>query len=164
MRPFLLLAALLFLAAPARAEAVADDQKQAIHDTLQRLYQAYQTKDVDAVMGLIAGAVETTAREYQAQHPEKPNAEQAIREAFLAFHEDIFRHADYRLLDFQDGFLNYSVNADGSVDVQSSVPVIATDPMTFDDEGTPVTVNLRIGHFVLVPEDGRWRIVKMDLF
>jgi len=51
------------------------------------------------------------------------------------------------------------------VEVVSSVPIIGTQAMTFEDsDGSPATIRLRLGRFVLRPVQGDWRIVEMDLF
>jgi len=151
---------------PAPASPAVDDvQKAAVEAVLNRLYLAYQAKDVQGVLDLIHDAVESSARDYQAGHPEKVGADQQIREAFRAFHEDIFAHQDYDLQDFQFGFADLSLRPDGSVEVVSSVPIIGTQAMTFEDsDGSPATIRLRLGRFVLRPVQGDWRIVEMDLF
>ena len=165
-----LLAFLVLLAGVARAEPtppppVTEEQKAAIVAVLKDLHTAYEARDVQKVMGLIHEAVEATARKYQADHPDRPGADQQIREAFVAFHEDIFQHREYHLLDFQPGFAEFSPREDGSVEVLSNVPIVSTDAMTFEDsDGTPTTVRLRLGRFVLRPAKGCWQIVEMDLF
>ncbi len=151
--------------AASEPQAVTEEQQAAVEAALKRLYSAYQARDVQAVLDQIHEAVEKTARDYQASHPEKPGADEEIRVAFRAFHEDIFNHQDYRLEDFQFGFADFAARPDGSVEVVSSVPIIGTEAMTFEDsDGTPATVRLRLGRFVLRPVDGDWRIVEMDLF
>lgn len=167
-----LLAAFLLLAVPAVAAADADadgapvgkDQQAAIMAVLQRLHHAYEAKDLKVVMGLIAGAVDRTAKDYAASHPERPDAEKAIRDAFQAFHEDIFVNEAYHVLEFKGGFATFSKRLDGDVEVVSTVPVISTDPMTFYDGETPQTVVLRLGRFVMREGKQGWQIMEMDLF
>lgn len=150
--------------APPVSKAVDEAQKAAIMTVLKSLHGTYEARDVKGVLGLIQEVVDRTAREYQAGHPEDPKAEEAIRDAFVAFHEDIFRHEGYHLLAFEPRFADFKPRTDGSVEVVSNVPIIGTEDMTFDDNGTPATVHLRLGRFVLRPEDGTWRIVEMNLF
>lgn len=166
MLAFLVLLAGLAHAGPTSPPAVTEDQKAALVAALKDLHTAYEARDVKKVMALIHEAVEATARKYQADHPEQPGADQQIREAFVAFHEDIFQHQDYHLLDFQPDFAEFSAREDGSVEVTSNVPILSTDAMTFEDsDGTPTTVRLRLGRFVLRPTaEGRWQIAEMDLF
>ena len=152
-------------ASPSPSLPVTDPQKAAILAVLKELHAAYAARDVKAVMALIHEAVETTARNYQGFHPEKPGADQAIRDAFQAFHEDIFQHEGYVLLEFQPKFAEFKGREDGSVEVVSNVPILSTESMTFEDpEAGPTTVRLRLGRFVLRPVDGKWQIVEMDLF
>lgn len=159
-----LLAALLLWAVPASADSVPQDQQTAILGVLQKLHQGYEKKDLEAVMGLISGAVDTTAKRYASEHPERPDGEKAIQDAFRAFHEDIFQNEAYQVLEFKGGFATYTGREDGSVEVVSTVPMIATDPMTFYDGETPNTVVLRLGRFVMRPAGKTWVITEMDLF
>ncbi len=149
-----------------REEAALDDEAQAaILEVLEGLHAAYEARDLEGVLGRIHLAIEATAGEYQARHPEKVGADQEIRDAFRAFHEDIFRHEDYRLQDFQSGFAEFKSLPDGTVEVLSSVPIIGTEAMTFEDtDGTSATIRLRLGRFVMRQIEGSWQIAGMDLF
>lgn len=160
------LAAFLLLAMPAvaAADGVAKDQQVAIMKVLQGLHHAYEARDLKEVMGLISGAVDTTAKSYAAKHPERKDAEKAIKDAFQAFHEDIFANEAYHVLEFKGSFATFDKRPDGTVEVTSTVPVISTDPMTFYDGETPNTVVLRLGRFVMKPAGKSWKIVEMDLF
>ena len=144
---------------------VSSEQQAAILEVLEGLHAAYQARDLEAVLGRIHLAIEATAQEYQARHPEKEGAAEEIRDAFRAFHEDIFRHEDYHLQDFQSGFAEFKALPDGTVEVLSSVPIIGTEAMTFEDtDGTSATIRLRLGRFVMRPVEGSWQIAGMDLF
>ncbi|MGI5844635.1 MAG: hypothetical protein ACOX9B_10715 [Candidatus Xenobium sp.] len=144
---------------------VSSEQQAAILEALEALHAAYQARDLEAVLGKIHLAIENTAQEYQSRHPEKEGAVQEIRDAFRAFHEDIFRHEDYHLQDFQSGFADFKARPDGTVEVFSNIPIIGTEAMTFEDtDGTPATIRLRLGRFVMRLVGGSWQIAEMDLF
>jgi len=144
---------------------VSSDQQAAILEVLEGLHSAYEARDLEAVLGRIQLAIEATAQDYQARHPEKKEAALEIRDAFRAFHEDIFRQEDYQLLDFQSGFAEFKALPDGTVEVLSSIPIIGTEAMTFEDtDGTSATIRLRLGRFVMRQVDGTWKIAGMDLF
>lgn len=152
-------------AAVPEREMADPSQVAAIKAELNKLYQAYKAKDLKAIMTIIQPAVENTAQEYAAEHPQDPQAAERIRDAYLAFHEDILNHADFCMDEFVPDLAQYFKGQNGSVEVVSPVPVIGTSSMTFqDDEGDGYIVRLRLGRFVYACDKGQWKLVEMDLF
>jgi hypothetical protein len=164
------------------ARLTAQDKK-AMLAVITELYAAYQARSSQRVMEIIEGAVEASAQEWQKSGR---GSAQQIREAFLAFHEDIFHHPQYRLKPLNTKHVVWEDGPGGTVVLASAVPMIATEPMTFTDNGTPVQVKLRLGRFTFSkaprtrtrqatsPEgepttttevlQGGWRLVRLDLF
>ncbi|MGM9991800.1 MAG: hypothetical protein ACI376_02985 [Candidatus Bruticola sp.] len=154
--------------AKAVSQAVPAEVKTEIKADLRELYSAYRDKNVDKVMEVLHECIESSALEYASRHKEDPEAADKIRDAYKAFHEDIFNHKDYVLDPFTLEFCTYQTLANGNVEVASAVPVISSKSMDFKEE-TPdqthyMTISLRLGRFVYARGDKGWHIVEMDLF
>lgn len=148
----------LVLAGPAPPVPEAD--QSAIKALLKQLYDAYEAKNVDQVMGLIQGAVDASAA------ADAQGRGQEIKEAFRAFHEDLLTHPDFRLEPFNDKLLTFQAQPDGSIRAVSPVPVILSDALIFkESDGTPTApIALRLGDFTFKrDEQGQMRITRMDL-
>lgn len=155
---FLLLLTSLGLAQPAPPVPEAD--QQAIRALLKQLYDAYQARSVDQVMALIQPAVDASAA------ADAQGRAQEIKDAFRAFHEDLLNHPDFRLDPFNDRFLDFQAQSDGSIRVVSPVPIIVSDALIFtESDGTPTPpIALRLGDFTFQRDaEGQMRIVRMNL-
>ena len=150
--------------APPGREATQNEKDEAVAVMLD-LYQSYYDKDLDKLMGLIHDFVEKSAADYAADHPDDKEAAEKIRDAYLAFHEDLLNHEDYYIEDFHPEFADFFVRDDGIIEVISSVPIISTPTLSFeDDDGNVYSVRLRLGRFLLKKAGDTWRIYEMDLF
>lgn len=152
----------LALASLAHAEPVSAEDQAAARALVKQLYDAYKARDLKQVMSLIQPAVERSALDYEASG--KGQA-QEIRDAFLAFHEDLLNHPQYRLHDYNDQFIVFEPGQNGEFVLASSVPVIQTDVLDFQssDGSSSTTARLRLGRFTLKKADGTLQIVQMDL-
>jgi hypothetical protein len=151
---------LLGCIALAQPAAVPEADQAAARALLKELYAAYESRQVDKVMALIAPAVEASAQS------DAQGRAQAIRDAFRAFHEDLLSHPDFRLEPFNDHFLGFEPQKDGAFRVISSVPVILSDSLVFkESDGTPTApIRLRLGAFTMQRDKGgTLRITGMDL-
>ncbi|MGM9998030.1 MAG: hypothetical protein ACI38Q_01315 [Candidatus Bruticola sp.] len=154
--------------AKAVSKTVPAEIKTQVKADLRELYNAYRDKNVDKVLQVLHECIESSALEYAGRHKEDPEAADKIRDAYKAFHEDIFNHKDYVLDPFTLEFCTYQTLENGNIEVSSAVPVISSKSMDFKEE-TPdqihyMTVSLRLGRFVYAHKDNGWHIVEMDLF
>ncbi|MCE7871316.1 hypothetical protein DYH09_13175 [bacterium CPR1] len=151
---------LLGCLALAQPVPVPEADQTAARALLNELYAAYESRQVDRVMALIAPAVEASAQ------GDAQGRAQEIRDAFRAFHEDLLSHPDFRLEPFNDQFLGFEPLKDGSFRVISSVPIILSDSLVFkESDGTPTPpIRLRLGAFTMQRDKaGTLRITGMDL-
>ena len=148
---------------PVPAEA-----KAQIKASLRELYSAYKDKDVKKVLSMLHECIESSALEYAQRHPENAQAANEIRDAYEAFHTDVFNNKDYVLDPFTLEFCQYRTLENGNIEVSSAVPIISSKSMDFVEETADqihyMTISLRLGRFVYAPGDKGWHIVEMDLF
>ncbi len=153
---------------PSTDKPVSAQVKAQIKANLSELYSAYEHKDVDKVLAMLHECIESSALEYAQRHKENPQAAEEIREAYKAFHTDIFNNKDYILDPFTLEFCQYRTLENGNIEVSSAVPIISSKSMDFVEETAEqihyMTISLRLGRFVYAPGDKGWHIVEMDLF
>lgn len=158
-------------ATPAQAAPVTTAEKAQINQALQQLYDGYAAKNLEGVLAILHDFTERSALLYAKQHPQDPQAAEKIRDAYLAFHQDIFNSSDYALDEFHSEFAEYTHTTPDTIEVTSQVPIISTASMSFEDnDGNTYLVRLRLGRFVFERDKSKsnatpqWRIVEMDLF
>lgn len=147
---------------------VSAEAKAQIKVNLRELYAAYKEKDLNKVLSMLHDCIEGTASEYASRHKENPKAVEDIRDAFRAFHSDVFNNKDYVLDPFTLEFCQYRTLENGNIEVSSAVPIISSKSMDFVEETADqihyMTISLRLGRFVYAPGDKGWHLVEMDLF
>lgn len=149
------------------ARPVTPAEKAEIEATLHELYKACENKDVDKVLDIISVAVEESAQEYAGRHKENPDAAKEIREAYRYFFRDILNHEEFELDPYDIDGLYYLVDENDVISVASSIPIISSTKglrVTDSNEDYYMIVRLRLERFEFRKIDGKWRIVKMDIF
>lgn len=149
------------------ARPVTVAEKAEIEATLKELYDACAAKDVDKVISILSVCVEETAQEYAGRHKDDPEAAQKIREAFHYFFRDILNHEEFELDPYDIEGIYYLVDENDVISVASSIPIVSsTKGLRVSDSNDDyyMIVRLRLERFDFRKVDGKWRIVKMDIF
>ena len=146
---------------------VTAEEKQEIEAALKELYDACKAKDLDKVMDLLSVCIEDTAQEYAGRHQEDPDAAQEIRDAFRYFFRDVFNHEEYELDPYDIEGIYYVIDDNEVITVASPLPIISSTKglqMSDSNDDYYMIVRLRLERFDFRKIDGKWRIVKMDIF
>jgi len=171
MRRSAFLVALLLLAvmgrshaAPAPATLSAQD-KEAICAVIQRLHQAYEKRDLEAVMALEQEAVDSKAAQVEASgivEDGRKLTAAAYKDAIRGCTEEILNHKDYKLRELELQDLAFKRVGD-RVEVCGVVPIIATDRVEVVAPGSGMMASLTYNRFTFEKRADGWHIVGMDL-
>lgn len=149
------------------ARAVTAEEKAEIEASLKELYDACEKKDLEKVLDILSVCIEETAQEYAGRHKENPEAAQEIRDAFRYFFRDVFNHEDYELDPYDIEGIYYVIDENDLITVASSLPIVSsTQGLQMNDSKDEyyMVVRLRLERFDFRKIEGKWRIVRMDLF
>jgi ketosteroid isomerase-like protein len=152
--------ALVANAAYSQPKSVSAEEQQAVLAVIRDLYDAYNARDLDKVMALEHQFVEAQALAYEKR--KGPGKGDEMRDALRGVTEEILKSRTFAMKPLQIDDVEYRREGDMIV-VSSAIPIIATEYVEVEGDGTGNKARIRIAKFWLKKTTEGWRIEQMDL-
>ncbi|MBM3464229.1 MAG: hypothetical protein FJX76_19205 [Armatimonadetes bacterium] len=137
--------------------AVSPAEKAGVQAVICDLFVAYYNRDVDRVVEIEKGAIESSALAYEKQGKGKADD---VRDAFREGARDVLSHKDFAMEPLRLEDVRYK-HSKGRIVVSSVVPIIATNKVTLAASG--LQVRLSISTLVFEKKGNRFEIVAMQI-
>lgn len=142
--------------AEVKSEEVTEEEKAEMLEIIKQLYNAYKNRDLDKVMQIEDEAISRSALEMEAR------GKYSAAEVYYSFKgtaNDLFRAEGFGMEPLNTSSLIFKKIGNEYI-AASPVPVISTKQVTIGS----MKVRLRIATFTFEKEDGKFRIVKMQMY
>jgi len=125
---------------------------------IKRLYEAYCSKNLSAIISMEEVWIENAAINYQLKKKGNP---EDVWYAYTSINDDLIHHQNFKMNPFEELFISVKKYKDLYF-VSGKEPILSSESVKIVEDDREVTFRLKVNNFILLNQDGSLRIIYLE--